>query len=232
MTGNLNIHREGIRRLFARVAPHYDRMNWWMTLGQDQRWRREVLRRAGLAPAMRFLDLGAGTGELARAALDVEPNIRLLAVDLTPEMIRLGRARLASRKATWVRADALHLPFPSATIDAVVSAFLLRNVSELDVALREQNRVLRPGGKMVALDTTPPRGWLRPLLRFYLRRVVPSLARLVTGDVPAYNYLAASTEGFVPAMDLAHRLTQAGFRQVGYVRRSFGAVAIHWGIKP
>ncbi len=229
MTANSTGDRAAIRRLFARIARHYDRMNRLMTLGQDLCWRRELLRRASPAPGSRLLDLGAGTGELARQALLLEPHVRVVAVDITPEMMRLGRPRLGGQPVAWVVADAHHLPFPSAAFDTVVSAFLLRNVTGLDAALREQTRVLRPGGKLVTLDTSPAEGWSRPLVRFYLNRVVPALAQVVTGDAPAYNYLAASTEGFLSAQELAARLREAGLHQVGFVRRSFGAVAIHWG---
>ncbi len=232
MTVNLARDGAAIRRLFARIARHYDRMNRLMTLGQDQRWRGEVLRRACLAPGCRVLDLGSGTGELARQALAREPRLQVVALDLTPEMIRLGRSRPGARSAAWVMADALHLPFASDVFEAVLSAFLLRNVPDVEIALREQSRVLRPGGRMIALDTTPAVGWLRPLLRLYLGRVVPALARLLTGQAGAYSYLAASTDGFVPAPQLARHFERAGLQQVGFVRRGLGAVAIHWGRKP
>lgn len=232
MTINPTGDQAAVRRLFARIARYYDLMNRLMTLGQDRRWRREVLRRASPAPGLRLLDVGSGTGELARQALELEPEMHVVALDLTPEMICRGRSRIASRRAAWIVADALHLPFPSATFDIVVSAFLLRNVGEVNAALQEQSRVLRPGGRIVSLDTTPPQGRMQPLVRIYLGRVVPALARLVTGDAPAYNYLATSTEGFVSARQLADHFVKAGLQHVGFARRSFGAVAIHWGLKP
>ncbi len=231
MSANPARNRAALRVLFARIARHYDRMNRLMTLGQDRCWRRELLRRASPAPGSRLLDLGAGTGELARQAPELEPEVRVVAVDITPEMMRLGRSRLGTRKVLWVVADARHLPF-AAAFDSVVSAFLLRNVAELDRALQEQQRVLKPGGRLISLDTTPAEGSVAPLVRFYLRRVVPLLARWVTGDGAAYNYLATSTESFAPADHLADHLVQAGFQDVGFLRRTMGAVAIHWGRKP
>lgn len=223
--------RAAMRGLFAHIARTYDCMNRLMTLGQDRRWRRDALHRASLAPGSRLLDLGCGTGEVARQALKLEPGLRVIAADITPEMMRLGRSRPETRGVRWVVADALRLPFGRGTFDAVISAFLLRNVAKLDLALDEQKRVLRPGGRVISLDTTPARGWHGSLLRFYLRGVVPALAHLVTGNAPAYNYLAASTESFVPANHLADHLLQAGFQEVGFVRRTMGAVAIHWGRK-
>jgi demethylmenaquinone methyltransferase/2-methoxy-6-polyprenyl-1,4-benzoquinol methylase len=114
----------------------------------------------------------------------------------------------------------------------VVSGFLLRNVSDLPQALAEQRRVLRPGGRMVSLDTTrPPQNPLAPLIGFHLHTVIPALGRLVAGDSEAYTYLPDSTRGFLAAETLAERMLSAGFRQVGFQRLMFGAVAIHWGVK-
>ena len=129
-------------------------------------------------------------------------------------------------------ADAQRLPFPPGTFDATVSGFLMRNVPDVDVALGEQRRVLKAGGRVVSLDTTPPRrNLLLPFLEFHLHYVVPLLGRIVAGDPEAYTYLPDSTEQFLTAEKLAERMTAAGFRAVGFVRRMFGTVAIHWGRK-
>ncbi|MEW6567165.1 MAG: ubiquinone/menaquinone biosynthesis methyltransferase [Chloroflexota bacterium] len=224
-------HAAAIRRMFARIAHRYNRMNRLMTLGQDRRWRREVIWRAALAPGDRVLDLGAGTGDLALESLRQQPRGRVVAVDFTAEMMRLGRSRPAGTQVRWVIADAQHLPFAPETFDAVVSGFLLRNLESLEPALAEQHRVLRPGGRLSALDTTPPAGPLRRLLRLYLQRIVPALGRLVTGEAQAYNYLATSTEQFLSARELSARLEQAGLHDVGFTSRMWRTVAIHWGHK-
>ncbi len=221
-----------VRRMFGRIARRYDLLNRLMTLGQDLRWRREAVRRLAPAPGSRVLDLGAGTGDLALEVLRQAPRARVVAADFTPEMVALGRRRPGGERVAWVIADALHLPFADGAFDAVVSGFLLRNVVHLERALAEQRRALRPGGRLVALDTTPPRpGPLRPLLDFHLHTVVPLLGRLVAGDAEAYHYLPASTERFETAEGLAERLRRLGFAEVGFVRRMLGTVAIHWGIR-
>ena len=127
--------------VFTRIAPRYDLLNRLMTGGQDMRWRKEVVRRAGLYPHASLLDLGAGTGDLARAALTQQPTAHVTAADFTLEMMRAGR-RPADTFA-WSVADALRLPFPSESFDAVVSGFLMRNVVDRVAALQEQYRVLR-----------------------------------------------------------------------------------------
>jgi demethylmenaquinone methyltransferase/2-methoxy-6-polyprenyl-1,4-benzoquinol methylase len=221
-----------VQGMFNRIAPRYDLMNRLMTAGQDIRWRREVIRRARLVPGSSLLDLGAGTGDLAREALRQQPDCRALAADFTLGMMRVGQ-RHAPAALRWSAADALALPFASAQFDAVVSGYLLRNVSDLPLALREQYRALKPGGWLVSLDTTRPvRSILTPFIQFYMRRVIPLLGTLITGQRDAYTYLPSSSENFLSADTLADALRQAGFVEVGFQRRMLGTMAIHWGRKP
>ncbi|MBI4928927.1 MAG: class I SAM-dependent methyltransferase, partial [Anaerolineae bacterium] len=145
-----------VQGMFTTIAPRYDLMNRLMTAGMDTAWRRNVIRRAQIVPGSRLLDLGAGTGDLAREALRQQPACRVLAADFTLAMMQVGKASYPA-PSDWSGADALNLPFPDDSFDALVSGFLLRNVTDLERALREQWRVLRPGGRFVALDTTRPR---------------------------------------------------------------------------
>jgi demethylmenaquinone methyltransferase/2-methoxy-6-polyprenyl-1,4-benzoquinol methylase len=221
-----------VQEMFARIAPRYDLMNRLMTAGQDRRWRREVIRRAGLLPEQRLLDLGAGTGDLAFEALRQQPDSVPVLSDFSLEMMRVGQARENGAHMGWSGADALALPFADHTFDAVVSAFLLRNVSDIHSALEEQRRVLKPGGRLVALDTTrPPQSWLTPVMRFHLQVVIPTLGGLIARQPEAYHYLPDSTSNFLQAEELAANLVGAGFQQVGFRRLMLGAVAIHWGEK-
>ena len=219
-----------VRNIFTRIAPYYDLMNRLMTGGQDAGWRREVIRRARLAPGDRLLDLGAGTGDLGREALRQQPAARVTLSDFSIGMMRHGMRRSSS--LAWSAADALSLPFPDVTFDALVSGFLLRNVADLPRALGEMHRVLKPGGRLVALDTTRPgRSLFTPFIWTYMHWIIPALGWLLTGQRDAYTYLPDSSESFLRAEDLALRLSAAGFSGVGYHRLNFGTIAIHWGEK-
>jgi demethylmenaquinone methyltransferase/2-methoxy-6-polyprenyl-1,4-benzoquinol methylase len=175
------------------------------------------------------LDLGAGTGDLGREALCQQPAIRLVAADFSLEMMLAGQK---SGPLPWMNANALHLPFPDKSFDAVVSGFLMRNVGGLNSALIEPYRILKPSGRVVILETTRPRvGIFTPLVRVYMRLVIPLIGGLISGDRDAYRYLPASSESFVDAEELADQMVSAGFRKVGFCRRMFGTIAIHWGEK-
>jgi len=221
--------------MFARIAGRYDLMNRLMTAGQDGRWRREVIRLAAVPPGGRLLDLGTGTGDLAVEARRQGDGIHPVGADFTLPMMRAGQARLVRHGAPgldWCGADALRLPFPTTSYDAVVSGFLMRNVGDLDQALGEQCRVLKTGGRIVILDTTlPPETLLTPLIRFHLNVIIPTLGAALTGSREAYTYLPESTQAFLSASEMAQRMVENGFQEVGFQRRMFGTIAIHWGVK-
>jgi demethylmenaquinone methyltransferase/2-methoxy-6-polyprenyl-1,4-benzoquinol methylase len=217
------------RQMFARIAPRYDLMNRLMTGFQDIRWRRRVIRLARLAPRASLLDLGAGTGDLARAALQRHPDARIAAADFTLEMMRAGQ-RLGPLPFT--AADALRLPFADASFDAAVSGFLMRNVADLHKALQEQYRVLKRGGRIVILDTTrPKKNILSPLIWIHMHVVIPALGTLVAGLREDYKYLTVSTENFVTAEKLAALMAAVGFKKIYFERLMFGTIAIHRGEK-
>ncbi len=218
-----------VQDMFTRIAYHYDLMNRLMTGGQDVRWRKEVIRLAQLKPSASLLDLGAGTGDLAREASKQHPQTKITAADFTIEMMRAGRK---NGDPPYSAADALNLPFKDSTFDAVVSGFLMRNVTDINVSLKEQYRTLKPGGRIVILDTTrPKKNILSPFIWFHMHVVIPSLGKLISGMGDAYEYLPDSTEGFLTAEELASRMNNAGFKNVQFKRLMFGTIAIHHGEK-
>lgn len=218
-----------VQTMFTRIAKRYDLMNRLMTAGQDVRWRRQVVQLAQLRDGASLLDLGTGTGDLAREALTQSPRANVIAADFTLEMMRVGKL---NGHLNFSTADALRLPFNDASFNAVVSGFLMRNVIDLQKGLQEQYRVLKNGGRIVILDTTrPKKNLLSPFIWLHMHFVIPTLGGLLTGVREAYRYLPETTEGFVTAEELASRMAAVGFRKVNYKRFMFGTIAIHWAEK-
>lgn len=231
-------HDRYVQRLFSGIAHRYDLMNRVMTAGRDISWRKEVIRRARIPDEGLLLDLGTGTGDLAFEALRQCSTCWVNAADFTFEMMRIGQSRpenqsIAADRLDWSAVEASLLPFPDNTFDAVVSGFLLRNVSEINKSLGEQYRVLAPGGRIAALDTTPPpQTFLSPIIKFHLRVIIPTLGMIIAGQPDAYRYLPDTTESFLHPQQLSVRLQKVGFQEVGYQQLMFGMVAIYWGTKP
>jgi len=200
-----------------------------MTGGMDVRWRREVIRLTKIRPHGSVLDLGTGTGDLAREALTQYPQARVIASDFTLEMMRVGKQ---SGDLNFSTADALNLPFKDNTFDAVVSGFLMRNVTDIQKALQEQFRTLKPGGRIVVLDTTKPKKNLfSPFIKFHMHVIIPMIGGLLSGVRDAYEYLPDTTENFLTAEELSVRMVAVGFKRVNFKRLMFGTIAIHWGEK-
>jgi demethylmenaquinone methyltransferase/2-methoxy-6-polyprenyl-1,4-benzoquinol methylase len=223
-----------VQAMFARIAHRYDLINRLMTFGQDQAWRKRAIALTELPPGGRLLDLGTGTGDIALTALGAVPGLRqVVGGDFTLEMMRVGRRRNQGQHIRWSATDALNLPFPDATFDAITSGYLMRNVGDLDRAWSEQLRILKPGGRVVCLDTTPPpQNLLTPFIRFHLQTVIPTLGRLIAGASEAYTYLPDSTVRFLTAEALAERMQRAGFEAIRFERHMFGTMAIHRGQRP
>lgn len=219
----------GIQEMFSRISPQYDRMNRLMTAGLDGRWRRAAV--AATEPrGADVLDIGCGTGDLSEEFRRAGAR-SVAGADFSAAM--LSRARDKAAGGDWLQADALRLPFGDGTFDAVASAFVLRNLVDLPAAFAEMARVLRPGGRIVALDIThPPPGPLGSLMRFGFEQGVTRLAGALSGQGRAYRYLPNSLEGYPPADDLSRLIEAAGAADVRYRRFGGGMVALHTGRKP
>jgi demethylmenaquinone methyltransferase/2-methoxy-6-polyprenyl-1,4-benzoquinol methylase len=222
-----------VQSMFDRIARRYNLMNRLMTFGQDMRWRRFVVQQAQLPSGGKLLDLATGTGDIAFEGLRAVPDVRAYGGDFSVGMMRVGQAQPLGDRVKWVASDALRLPFPDHTFDAVTSGYLMRNVIDIPRALDEQKRVLKPGGRIVILDTSPPPdNLLRPFIEIHLRYVIPLLGRVVSGNPDAYQYLPESTQKFKTADELAALMRGAGFVNVRYQMFMFGTIAVHWGEKP
>ena len=219
-----------IGQMFSRLTPHYDRMNRLMTAGRDGRWRQLAVQASSPGGAD-VLDLGAGTGDLSEAFRRAGAR-RVTALDVSASMLARARGKYGDERIAWLVGDAHRLPFADASFDVAASAFVLRNLPNLAGSLEEMARVLKPGGRLVALDIThpPDTPWGRAI-RLGFEQGVTRVAGLLSGDRTAYRYLPNSLDGYPPADELAKMLEAAGLENVSYRRLSMGAVALHIGVR-
>ncbi len=226
-----------VQQMFDHIAPRYDFMNRVMTFGRDQAWRRLLIKRAGIKPGAKVLDIATGTGDIALAAACAGANL-VVAADFSRQMLThasqkfLGQTHRHNRKLTLASADGLSLPFPDNTFDAVVTGFSLRNVGNLDAFLREMARVTKFGGKVACLEITRPRSpFFRNFFSWYFGNVVPFMGKLISGSREAYSYLPHSVAIFITPEELRVRLEDAGLNHAAFETLMCGTIAIHSGTK-
>jgi demethylmenaquinone methyltransferase/2-methoxy-6-polyprenyl-1,4-benzoquinol methylase len=227
--------------MFSDIARRYDLMNRLMTFGRDQAWRRYTVSRLALPHGSRqsILDVATGTGDLALEVRREWPDAAVVGVDFVPDMLAEARAKLARRAGVGTglavhlaAGDALHLPFPPATFDGVVTGFALRNVVDIPAAFAEMARVTRPGARLACLEITRPRLPLfRDVYRWYFYRMVPIIGGLVAGTRTAYTYLPHSVTEFLSPEEIAAVMRDTGWRDVTFRRLTLGTVAVHVGVR-
>jgi demethylmenaquinone methyltransferase/2-methoxy-6-polyprenyl-1,4-benzoquinol methylase len=220
--------------MFGDIAARYDLMNTLMTGGRHHAWRR-MAARALVRPGDRVLDVGCGTGDLAFACLEAGAG-SVFGVDFARPMLEHARRKASKRGVEAVSfsvGDATRLPLADASVDVWCSAFVVRNIPDLDVALEEARRVLRPGGRLGVLEIPRmARGALRPFARVHFQRVIPLMGRLVSGHASAYRYLPVSVDHFLTPEEFSARLAAAGFEVRQARTLMFGTVALHVAVKP
>jgi demethylmenaquinone methyltransferase / 2-methoxy-6-polyprenyl-1,4-benzoquinol methylase len=219
---------DAVRTMFDRIAPVYDLMNRVMTAGLDGRWRR-LTAEAAVHTGDRVLDAACGTGDLAFADRKAGAA-RVTGLDFSEAMLERARRKGAAEASVfeWLQGDMLALPFADATFDAATVGFGVRNVADLELALRELRRVLRPGGRLAILEITQPRGVLKPFFSLWFDRIVPALGKVLPGGA-AYTYLPASVKRFPPAERLSALLGECGFGEVRFRLLAGSIVALHTG---
>jgi demethylmenaquinone methyltransferase/2-methoxy-6-polyprenyl-1,4-benzoquinol methylase len=234
-----------VQELFERIAWRYDLMNRLMTIGRDQAWRRYTVTQAlALSPATTaggakdggplVLDVATGTGDLALEVLRQGVHAQVVGLDFVPQMLVLAQQKSRAAEATLdlTAGDALHLPFPDAMFDAVVTGFALRNVTDIPAAFAEIARVTRPGGRVACLEIAKPRTPLfRHLFAVYFYRLVPIVGGWITGQRSAYTYLPHSLTAFLTPDEIIEVMRRTGWREARYRRLMVGTVAVHVGVR-
>jgi demethylmenaquinone methyltransferase/2-methoxy-6-polyprenyl-1,4-benzoquinol methylase len=230
--------------MFGRIAPRYDLLNHVLSFQLDRLWRRRVARRLHeilARPDALVLDLCCGTADLA-LAFSRAGKARVIGADFAHTMLvrakekvspGSGRDGSAAERIMLLETDALRLPFADSSFDLVAAAFGFRNLANYEGALREILRVLKRGGIMAILEFAEPGGgFFGTLYRWYSRRVLPRIGRVISGDRTAYDYLPASISKFFQPEELAAAMSKAGYVSVKYENWAGGAVALHLGRRP
>jgi demethylmenaquinone methyltransferase/2-methoxy-6-polyprenyl-1,4-benzoquinol methylase len=218
-----------MRAMFSTIAPRYDFITRIFSYGMDRRWKRRCLELAALPERAMVLDLASGTGDFSQLVARQRPLARSVAVDLTERMLRLARARGVPEA---VCADATTLPFPEKTFDCVFVGYGLRNFPDLNAALREIERVTRPGGLLVTLDFFLPANLvLRKLYVAYLYMQGTFWGLLLHGRPRIYTYIPDSLRSFLSMQDFAERLGGFGYASVQAHGFIFGGIGLHWASK-
>ncbi len=229
--------RVNVHRMFDGISRRYDLLNHLLSLGMDFYWRRRAVHKIDRKPNQVILDLACGTGDLALAAVkSLKGECRVIGIDKASRMLQLARAKITGKQnsssISLALGDGMMLPVRDLSCDAAMIAFGIRNMPEAPGCLKEMNRLLNLGGKVIVLEfSSPSSGVLRFLHRLYLRNVVPMIGGLVSGDSDAYRYLDRTIETFPRGEDFCRLMKQAGFVEITAEPLSFGIVSIYTGRK-
>lgn len=217
-----------VAAMFDDVAAKYDLTNDVLSLGQDRRWRKQVVAAVAASAGQRVLDIAAGTGTSSEPYADA--GVHVVPADFSLGMLKVGKAR--RRDLAFTAADALHLPFADESFDAVTMSFGLRNVSDPSAALREFARVTRPGGRFLLCEfSAPTNKAFRTVYNEYLMRSLPPVARRFSSNPDSYVYLAESIRAWPAQREMAQIITDAGWGSVRWRNLSGGIVALHHAVR-
>lgn len=228
-----------VQAIFNRIAARYDCLNRVISFHFDTFWRKKAVQALMLQDAAPWvLDLGTGTGDFAAAAAKEIKTGRIVGLDFSLEMLRLAqekkrRAPFLGDRTFYILGSALDPPFKNGAFDAVITAFVLRNIADLNLFFSHAYRLLRPGGQFVSLDMFPPSGMpFSFFYSFYFYRLVPWIGAALARDRSAYQYLSNSVRTFAAPEAIAELIQQTGFTQIKIRKFLRGAVCLHLGEKP
>lgn len=225
-----------VRDIFATITGRYDFLNHLLSLRRDIAWRRFTIRKMRFFKTFRLLDVATGTADLAIEAASGHPGIHVIGIDFVKEMLAVGRKKITGRglvdRIRLLQADAMTLPFPDGSFDAAGIAFGIRNMPDRLHALREMQRVIVPGGQIFILEMNFPRHrFWQGFFDLYLKRLLPGVARLLSGNPAAYHYLADSILHFPSPPAFVRLMEEAGFRGVERYPLTFGITSLYIGSK-
>lgn len=226
-----------VHDVFASVADSYDLMNDLMSGGIHRLWKNKLIRHIRPRPDHAYLDVAGGTGDIAfRLFKATDGQAPITVCDINGEMLKVGERRAIDRGILkgidWIEGNAETLPFPDNSFDCYTISFGLRNVTNIDNAIKEAYRVLKPGGKFYCLEFSKMRiPGIRKIYDKYSFKLIPKIGEMVANDRESYQYLVESIRQFPSQRNLAKRIGEVGFKRVDYTNLSGGIAAIHTGTK-
>lgn len=228
--------KEQVAAMFDNVSARYDLLNRVLSMGIDIGWRKKAIKELKALKPVKLLDVATGTGDLAIMAEKMLKPESITGVDISEGMLEVGRKKIKESGLDSViilqKGDSENLIFEENTFDAVTVAFGVRNFENLEKGLKELNRVLRPGGKVMILEFSKPQTFpVNYLYNFYFNYILPFIGRLVSKDMSAYSYLPESVEKFPFGNAFLEKLKDAGFKNVQWKKLTFGISSIYTGIK-
>jgi demethylmenaquinone methyltransferase/2-methoxy-6-polyprenyl-1,4-benzoquinol methylase len=230
--------RQEIWKMFDSISSTYDKTNRWMTLGLDLYWRKAVSALLPKKEKLILLDCATGTGDQLLSLLKHSNQIeQAIGIDLSEEMLEIARKKIRDssyqNRVTLTHASALDLPFPKDSFDCITLSFGIRNVTDIHLCFQEMLRVLKPGGRVLILETSLPQNkLLKALNLFYIRNILPRIGGWISKKKEAYSYLNKTTETFPHGKVFCNLLEKAGFNGVKAIPMTLGSVSIYVGEKP
>jgi len=222
---------EKVRKMFAGIANRYDLANLLLSGGCCRYWAKKLVSLVAQESPVEIVDLATGSGDIAFELHQKIPSAHILAFDFCEEMLAIARSRAEKKSCgstvEFSFGDCMSLPIADNFADAVTIAYGVRNFEDRARGLRELHRIIKPRGKVFILEFTQPTTLFRPIYYFYLKFILPLIARIVTGDKKAYDYLAGSIAVFPPKEKLSEELRAAGFSSVRVFGLTASVVAIH-----
>ena len=228
--------RRDVWKMFDRIAARYDLLNHLLSANIDKRWRRRLATMLPGSGNLSVLDLATGTGDQLLALAADSRVTNGIGIDLAEQMLAVGREKIGrlnlDRQLSLEHGDAENIPFDTNRFDAVTITFGIRNMTDIRLTLTEMHRVLKPGGRALILEFSLPRNRLvRAAYLFYLRRILPGLGAVISGDSAAYQYLNETIETFPHGTAFCELMTEACFNSVKHTPLTLGVATIYCGDK-
>jgi demethylmenaquinone methyltransferase/2-methoxy-6-polyprenyl-1,4-benzoquinol methylase len=225
-----------VEQMFDQIAHSYDKLNHRLSWDIDKTWRKKAIKQLMPFKPQSILDIATGTGDFAILAAKMLSPTRLIGADISEGMMEIGRQKVKQlgleNIISFEKEDCTHLSYDDETFDAVTAAFGIRNFADLDLGLKEMNRVLKKGGHLSIVELTTPVSFpMKQLFKIYSHTILPIYGRIISKDTNAYSYLTATIEAFPQGEAMTEILKKAGFSETSFKRLTFGICTMYFATK-